>query len=78
MHPDAGLTLSLSGLAFGRPLKSNVKPHVPSSVFCPADRTDWAPELAAYFGRITDDVLQTVRPWFDLPAGELRIELMDG
>lgn len=40
--------------------------------------TDWAPELAAYFGRITDDVLQTVRPWFDFPAGELRVELMDG
>lgn len=40
--------------------------------------TDWAAELAAHFGRSVDDVLQPVRPWFDHPGGQLRIELMDG
>ncbi len=40
--------------------------------------TEWAPDLAAHFGRSVDDVLQQVRPWFDYPGGQLRIELMDG
>jgi hypothetical protein len=40
--------------------------------------TEWASELAAHFGRPVDDVLQQVRPWFDFPGGQLRIELMDG
>ena len=40
--------------------------------------TEWASELAAYFERSVGDVLQQVRPWFDFPGGQLRIELMDG
>jgi hypothetical protein len=40
--------------------------------------TYWASEIAAHFGRSVDDVLQEVRPWFDFPGGQLRIELMDG
>ncbi|MDO8387796.1 MAG: hypothetical protein Q7T13_15560 [Polaromonas sp.] len=40
--------------------------------------SEWAPELAAHFGRSVGDVLQPVRPWFDFPGGQLRIELMDG
>jgi hypothetical protein len=39
---------------------------------------EWASDLAAYFGRSESDVLQHVRPWFDFPGGQLRIELMDG
>lgn len=39
---------------------------------------EWAPELAAYFGRSVEDVQQQLRPWFDFPNGQLRIELMDG
>jgi hypothetical protein len=39
---------------------------------------EWAPDLSAHFGCSVDDVLQQVRPWFDYPAGQLRIELMDG
>ena len=39
---------------------------------------DWAPELAEYFGRRADEVLEKFRPWFILPHGRLRIELMDG
>jgi hypothetical protein len=38
----------------------------------------WATEIAAHFGRSTDDVLQEVRPWFNFPSGQLRLELMDG
>ena len=38
---------------------------------------EWAPELAEHFGQTTDDVLKKVRPWFDFPAGQLRIELVD-
>ena len=40
--------------------------------------TERAPDLAAHFGRRVEDVLQQVRPWFDFPNGQLRIELMDG
>lgn len=40
--------------------------------------TEWAPELALHFERSVDDVMQKVRPWFDFPAGQLRVELMDG
>ena len=40
--------------------------------------SEWASELAEHFGRHTDEVLQKVRPWFDFPLGDLRIELMDG
>ncbi|MDL5031782.1 hypothetical protein QRD43_07660 [Pelomonas sp. APW6] len=39
---------------------------------------EWAPELGEHFGRLTDQVLEKVRPWFDFPEGLLRIELMDG
>ena len=40
--------------------------------------TEWAPDIAAHFGRSVDEVLQQLRPWFDFPGGQLRIELMDG
>jgi hypothetical protein len=39
---------------------------------------EWAPELAAHFGRSEADVLAKVRPWFEFPQELLRIELMDG
>ncbi|MEO7886045.1 MAG: hypothetical protein ABIR76_04840 [Polaromonas sp.] len=39
---------------------------------------DWAPELATYFKQDVDEVLASIRPWFDFPGGSLRIELMDG
>lgn len=39
---------------------------------------EWAPELAAYFGRAETDVLAKVRPWFEFPDGTLRVELVDG
>ncbi len=39
--------------------------------------SEWASELAEHFGRRTDEVLQEVRPWFEFPSGQLRIELMD-
>ena len=39
---------------------------------------EWAPELAAYFGKSETDVLAKVRPWFEFPYGNLRVELMDG
>lgn len=38
---------------------------------------DWAEELASYYGRAPDEVAEKVRPWFLLPPGILRIELMD-
>lgn len=40
--------------------------------------TEWAPELAARFGREADDILKPARPWFEFPLGQLRIELLDG
>jgi hypothetical protein len=40
--------------------------------------SEWAPELADHFGVSVDEVLQKARPWFQFPAGQLRIELMDG
>jgi hypothetical protein len=40
--------------------------------------TNWAVELAAHFGKTSDEVLQRIRPWFVFPPGQLRVELMDG
>ncbi|MDR7272496.1 hypothetical protein J2X20_005179 [Pelomonas saccharophila] len=40
--------------------------------------TEWAAELASHFGRTAAEILQPLRPWFDFPQGQLRIELMDG
>ena len=39
---------------------------------------EWASELGAYFGRPSAEVLERVRPWFQFPDGEVRVELMDG
>lgn len=40
--------------------------------------SEWAPELAEHFCRRTEEIAHKVRPWFEFPAGQLRIELMDG
>lgn len=40
--------------------------------------SEWAPELAMHFGRELEEVMQKSRPWFVFPAGQLRVELMDG
>lgn len=37
----------------------------------------WAHELAHHYGRQPEEVDEQARPWFDFPAGVLRIELMD-
>jgi len=39
---------------------------------------EWSSELGAYFGRPSEEILERVRPWFQFPHGEVRVELMDG
>jgi hypothetical protein len=38
---------------------------------------DWAQELAVYYGRTPDEILEKVRSWFDFPSEGVRIELPD-
>lgn len=37
----------------------------------------WAEELASYYGRALEEVADKIRPWFLLPTGTIKIELMD-
>lgn len=38
---------------------------------------EWTEELASYYGRAPEEVAAKIRPWFVLPSGTVRIELMD-
>lgn len=38
---------------------------------------EWTEELASYYGRVPEEVAEKIRPWFVLPPGTVRIELMD-
>jgi hypothetical protein len=40
--------------------------------------SEWAAELAVYFGSSFEDIGRRIRPWLEFPSGTLRIELMDG